>query len=124
MRNSDFIQKVFILRRWWTRVPSESVSHSVMPDSLRSHGLQPIRLLCPWGFPGKKNTGVGCHFLLQGIFLTQGSNLGLLHCKRQILHQLSYQEALNKRFYCLFLSLLFSALSSGDSKHLISEFQF
>ena len=31
------------------------------------------RLLCPWAFPGK-NTGVGCHFLLQGIFLTQGSN--------------------------------------------------
>ena len=40
-------------------------------------------------FPGK-NTGVGCHFLLQGVFLTQGSNLGLLHC-RQILYQLSHQ---------------------------------
>ena len=37
-----------------------------------------------------KNTGVGCHFLLQGIFLTQESNQGLLHC-RQILYQLSYQ---------------------------------
>ena len=37
--------------------------------------------------PGK-DTGVGCHFLLQGIFLTQGSNPGLLHC-RQILYQLS-----------------------------------
>ena len=32
----------------------------------------------PWDSPGK-NTGVGCHFLLQGIFLTQGSNLHLLH---------------------------------------------
>ena len=32
----------------------------------------------PWNFPGK-NTGVGCHFLLQGIFLTQGSNSHLLH---------------------------------------------
>ena len=39
--------------------------------------------------PGK-NTGVGCHFLLQGIVSTQESNLGLLHC-RQILYQLSYQ---------------------------------
>ena len=29
-----------------------------------------------------KNTGVGCHFLFQGIFLTQGSNLGLLHCRQ------------------------------------------
>ena len=34
--------------------------------------------LCPWDSPGK-NTGVGCHFLLQGIFLTQGSNPSLLH---------------------------------------------
>ena len=34
--------------------------------------------LCPWDFPGK-NTGVGCHFLLQGILLTQGSNPCLLH---------------------------------------------
>ena len=39
---------------------------------------QPTRLLCPWDSPGK-NTGVGCHFLLQGIFLTQGLNLHLLH---------------------------------------------
>ena len=40
-----------------------------------------------------KNTGVGCHALLQGIFLTQGWNSGLLHC-RQILYHLSHQEAL------------------------------
>ena len=38
---------------------------AVISDSLRSHGLQPTRLLCPWDSPGK-NTGVGCHFLLQG----------------------------------------------------------
>ena len=38
-----------------------------------SHGLWPARLLCPWDSPGK-NTGVGCHTLLQGIFPTQGSN--------------------------------------------------
>ena len=40
--------------------------------------VQPTRLLCPWDFPDK-NTGVGCHFLLQGIFPSQGWNLGLLH---------------------------------------------
>ena len=51
---------------------------SVVPDSLQPRGLQPTRLLCPWGSPGK-NTGVGCHALLQGIFLTQGSNSHLLH---------------------------------------------
>ena len=47
------------------------------------------RLLCPWDSPGK-NTGVGCHFLLQDIFPTQGWNPGLLHCKR-ILYCLSHQ---------------------------------
>ena len=36
-----------------------------MSDSLQSHGLQHTRLLCPWDSPGE-NTGVGCHFLLQG----------------------------------------------------------
>ena len=46
-------------------------SRSVVSDSLRPHGLQPSRFLCPWDFPGK-SSGVGCHFLLQGIFLTQG----------------------------------------------------
>ena len=44
-----------------------------MSDSLRPHGLLPTSLLCPWDFPGK-NTRVGCHFLLQGIFPTQGLN--------------------------------------------------
>ena len=58
-------------------------------DSLRPHGLQSTRLLCPWDFPGK-DTGVACHFLLQGIFPTQGSNPGLLHY-RQILYRLSYK---------------------------------
>ena len=44
-------------------------------DSVRPH---PPRFLSPWDSPGK-NTGVGCHFLLQGIFLTLGSNPGLLY---------------------------------------------
>ena len=51
----------------------------------------PTRLLCPWDFPSK-NTGVGCHFLLQEIFPTQGLNPGLLHC-RQTLYCLSHREA-------------------------------
>ena len=63
----------------------------------RSHGLEPARLLCPWNSPGK-NTGAGCHFLLQGIFPTQGSNpplLRLLHC-RQLLYHFTTWEALFK----------------------------
>ena len=68
---------------------------SVMSNSLRPRGLQPARLLCPWDFPGK-NTGVGCHFLLQEIFLTQGLNQGLPHC-RQTLYRLSHQGSFQKQ---------------------------
>ena len=49
-----------------------------LSDSLWPHGQQPARLLCPWNFPGK-NSGVGCHLLLQTIFQAQGWNLCLLH---------------------------------------------
>ena len=52
-------------------------------------GLYPTGLLYPWDSPGK-NTGVGGHSLLQGIFPAQGLNPGLLHC-RQILFCLSHQ---------------------------------
>ena len=55
------------------------------------------------GFPGK-NTGVGCHFLLQRIFPTQGSDPGLLHC-RQMLYHLSHQEV--NRILKGYLSLIF-----------------
>ena len=53
-----------------------------------SNSLRPHKLYSPWTSPGQ-NTGVGSLSLLQGIFPTQGSNPGLLHC-RQILYQLSH----------------------------------
>ena len=52
----------------------------------------PTGLICPWDFPGK-NTGVGCHFLLQGFFLEAGSNLCLLHSQAYSL-PLSYLGSL------------------------------
>ena len=55
------------------------LSHSGISNSLQPHGLRATRLLCPWNSPGKNTGAEGCHFLLQGIFLTQGSNLRLLH---------------------------------------------
>ena len=69
---------------------NESESCSVVSDSLQYHCLH-SPLNSSW-----QNTGVGCHFLLQGIFPTQGSNPGLPHC-RQILDQLSYQVKPNGR---------------------------
>ena len=66
----------------------------------------PTRLLCPWDSPGM-NTGVGCHFLLQGIFLTQESNLDLLHY-RQMLYYRSLQGSpvrwLDRGYLFIFLS--------------------
>ena len=44
-----------------------------MSDSFATPWTVDHQALCPWDFPGK-NTGIGCHFFLQGIFLTQGSN--------------------------------------------------
>ena len=67
-------------------------ARSIVSDSLRPHGLQPARLLCPWNSPGQ-NTGVGSLSLLQGIFPTQGLNPGLPHCRR-ILYQLSHKGRL------------------------------
>ena len=61
-------------------LPPVCVSCLVMSDSLQPYGLQSARLLCPWNSPGK-NTGVGCHSLLQRIFSTQGLNLGLPLCR-------------------------------------------
>ena len=57
---------------------SEPCVQSVVSNSLRLHGLMLARLLYPWDSPGR-STGVGCHFLLQGIFLIQELNLHLLH---------------------------------------------
>ena len=73
---------------------------------------RPTRLLCPWNFPGK-NTGASCHFLLQGIFLTQGLNLHLRHllywqADSLPLHYLGSQEASPKRVQKI--------LSSQDSE--------
>ena len=69
-------------RKWkWSR--------SVVSDSLQPPWTVAYRLLHPWDFPGK-STGVDCHFLLQGIFPTQGLNPTLPHC-RQILYCLRHQ---------------------------------
>ena len=80
-----------------------------MSDSLPLCGLQSTQLLCPWDSLGK-NTGVDCHFLLQGIFPTQESNSGLLHCM-QILYQLSYRG-----------SFLWLSSTNTDFRELTFEF--
>ena len=78
--NSPGVNKrLRLLKKLWNHdlIELRVHSHSVLSDSLRSQRLPPTGLLCPWNSPGK-NTGVGCHFLLQGVFPMQGSNLRLL----------------------------------------------
>ena len=71
-----------------------------MSDSLWYQALYLTRLLRLWNSPSK-NTGVGFHSLLQGIFPTQGSNPGLLHCRRT-LYCLSHQGILMNDFHSHF----------------------
>ena len=73
----------------WISLQAKSLPSHVLLFAI--HWLLPTRLLRPWNFPGK-STGVGCHFLLQGIFLTQVSNPCLPYC-RQMLYCLSHQES-------------------------------
>ena len=79
LRNKEnfhtFLLPVFslCLKRDWAACCSVTKSCLTL---LQPHGLEPTRLLCPWDLPGK-NTGVGCSFLLQGIFPTQGANPAL-----------------------------------------------
>ena len=74
---------------------SVSVSRSVASDSFRPHGLYN-----PRNSPGE-TIGVGSLSLLQGIFPTQGSNPGLLHCRR-ILYQLSHKGSPIYICICIF----------------------
>ena len=79
----------------WTEEPGELQSVKVKPLSpvrlFETPWTVPARILHPWYFPGKI-TGVGCHFLLQGIFPTQESNPGLPNCW-QTLYCLSHKGA-------------------------------
>ena len=67
---------------------------SVMASSSWPRGLWLARLLCPWNF-SCKNTRLGCHSFLQGIFLTQGSNQCLLPWQTDSLTDWATREARN-----------------------------
>ena len=77
------------LAELWACPCARMLSHWVLSDTLWPNGLYPARLLRPQDSPGK-NTGAGCHFLLQGILPTQGSNL--LFCESCIGWQVLYHQ--------------------------------
>ena len=83
---------------------------------------EPARLLCPCDSTGK-NTGVTCHFLLQGIFLIQGENMCLLHWQvdsLQLKHQGSHtaKEGPSQRSYFLYLADRVMAVQENQALHL------
>ena len=83
------------------------------------------RLLRPWDFLGK-STGVGCHFLLQGIFPTQGSNPGLPHC-RQTLYRLCHQDGLKlniQKTKIMASSPITSWQIDGETMETVTDFIF
>ena len=92
--SGDFCPSPFSIFNWMC-VYAQTPTHV----SWRPHALWPSRLLCPWGFPGK-NTGVGCHVLLQGIFLTQGSNPQLLHRQVESLPLSHLGSQLDDFYFC------------------------
>ena len=96
------------------------LSCSDLSSSLRPHELKRISLLCSWNIPGK-NTGVGCHFLLEVIFPTQGLNLHLLcllHC-RWIHYPLNHQG--NTFYFNVLLDFPFVPTSSCLSSPLLNK---
>ena len=94
--NDKMVQTYLLIKIQYTTLYTDYCLHSCSCLATKlcltlwwPHGLQPAMLLCPWNSPGK-NTG--CHFLFQGIFLTQGLNPHLRHC-RWILYHWAMREA-------------------------------
>ena len=87
-----------------------SASRSAVSDSLQPHAA--FQALLSREFPSK-NTGVGCHFLLQGVFPAQGSNPGSPLCK-QILYCLSHQGS-SQESYISFRAAIFESTMHGAS---------
>ena len=77
-----------------------SWSVTVVCDSFQPHGLQPTRLLCPWGFPGK-NIEVGNHFLFQRVFPDQGSNPQLRPQQADSYHRATREAHLQEHHFNL-----------------------
>ena len=108
--------------RIWSELPSPPPGDLPNPgieprySTLQAHSL-------PSEPPGKpKNTGVGSHSLLQGIFPTQGSSPGLLHC-RQISYHLSHQGSPKDPLDLTSLCIKFSKASTSNPENM-SDFNF
>ena len=105
--NQQIFTKAYYVQGYIVLISGESKwSRLVLSNSLWPSWLQPTRLLHPWDFPGK-NAGVGCHFLLQEIFPTQGLNPGLPHCRHTLLQSEPPEKILLNLKYNNFTDCLF-----------------
>ena len=98
--SKDTFKKVKRSSREWENIFVNYISDKSLKSECESHVLL-FATPWTWDFPGK-NTVLGCHFFLQGILTTQGSNLGLLH-SRQILYHLSHQGSPVKAWNVLYI---------------------
>ena len=88
-------------------------AQSVMSDSLQRQGLWPTRLLCPWGLSRQEYT------LLQRIFLTQGSNPGLPHCRQIFFTIWATIGSHRVRHHCVWLGM--PLITRGCSTEAVSR---
>ena len=109
----------FSRQEYWSGVPSPSPTSvccccccqvaSVVSDSVRSHRRQPTRLPRPWESSGK-NTGVGCHFLLQGVKVKSISHVRLFATPWIVAHQAPLSMGFSRQEYWSGLPLPFPRL--------------
>ena len=126
-----------ILNPWWFKVPRLhgilGYCYCLVARSCLTlfwpHGLRSAMLLCPWDFPGK-NTGVGCHFLIQGNFSTQRSNPCFQGYRWILYHWITREAHILNSIDCLYFiltssvsfPLFFSNWWSGQPKMLVSPY--
>ena len=109
-KSSYFLNMKF--QKYWCLPDTCAVLYLVTSNSLWPHGLQPARLLCPWGFSRPEYwSGLPC--LPSRDLPNRGMNPGLLHCT-QILYQLSHQGSPDIIYYALFVILAFQFLQEMD----------
>ena len=89
---------------------------SLCPTLLQPRGLQPVRVLCPWDFPGK-NMRVGCHFLLQGSFLTRELNPDLQHCGWILYHGATREASKLTCIWGIYKTAQMNLLPGQEERH-------
>ena len=106
------------------KIERESSRASIVSNSVTPWVVARQLPPCPWDSPGKNN-GMGYHSLFQGVFLTQGSNPRLLHCRRILYHLSCQGSPENFRVWYLYFCPFCENLKKSDTSpnRLLREFR-